>query len=90
MEILWDADDDEAGNVVHLQKHAVLPSEVSEVLFDPNSTTSYSRTSDRYLTFGFTLHGRYLAVVTELDGPYVRPVTAYDVPQPKRKRRKRS
>lgn len=53
-----------------------------------------SRTSGLPTVFGWTTTGRHLAVVYELvdDDPLtLRPVTAYDVPAPvaKKKRRKR-
>ena len=60
--------------------------EVDEVLLDPDSSTTRSRSSGRPITFGYTSAGRYIAVVWEhiTDDPMtMRPVTAYDVPEPK-------
>ena len=68
--------------------------EAEEVLLDPQSSRAPSRSSGLPTAFGWTSTGRHLAVVYELveDDPLtLRPVTAYDVPppSPKKKRRKR-
>jgi uncharacterized DUF497 family protein len=92
--IIWDLEDDTEGNVQHLREHDVTIEEAEEVLLDPNSSRAPSRTSGLPTAFGWTSTGRHLAVVYELvdDDPLtLRPVTAYDVPAPnsKKKRRKR-
>jgi uncharacterized DUF497 family protein len=92
--ILWDLEDDADGNVQHLREHDVTIDEAEEVLLDPQSSRATSRTSGLPTAFGWTSTGRHLAVVYELvdDDPLtLRPVTAYDVPPPgsKKKRRKR-
>jgi hypothetical protein len=68
--------------------------EAEEVLLNPRSERTVSRSSGLPTVFGWTSTGRHLAVVYELvdDDPLtLRPVTAYDVPPPssKQKRRKR-
>ena len=80
--------------VQHLREHDVTIEEAEEVLLDPESSRAPSRTSGLPTAFGRTSTGRYLAVVHEVvdDDPLtLRPVTAYDVPPPgpKKKRRKR-
>lgn len=89
-EVLWDLPDDPDGNVQHVAEHGVTIEEVEEVLSDPDNSTEVSASSDRSITFGETAAGRYLAVVweTALDDPLtIYPVTAYDAPRPRRKRR---
>ena len=85
-QIIWDLEDDPAGNIQHIAEHDVTPDEVDEVLNDRHSQTVYSAFSGRPITFGWTAQGRYLAVVWELieDDPMVAyPVTAYPAPEPK-------
>ncbi len=81
-QIIWDLPDDEDGNVEHLAEHGVAPAE--EVLLDPDSETTKSRSTGENITFGETSAGRYLAVVWEHidDNPLtLRPITAYDAPR---------
>lgn len=88
--IVWDLDDDPNGNVQHLAEHDVTIEEVEEVLLDPNSQTTHSRSSGERITFGYTSDGRYVAVVWQhvMDDPLtIRPITAYDAPEPRRKGR---
>ena len=89
--ILWDLEDEPDGNVQHIAEHGVTMEDVEEVLADPdNSTEVDKKRPDRSITFGETTAGRYLAVVweTALDDPLtIYPITAYDVPRPRRKRR---
>src|SRR5439155_630752 len=92
--IIWDLEDDAEGNVQHVREHGVSIEEAEEVLLDPQSSRAVSRTSGLPTAFGWTSTGRYLAVVYELvdDDPLTfRPVTAYDAPPPRarKKRRKR-
>jgi uncharacterized DUF497 family protein len=92
--IIWDLEDDSDGNVQHLREHDVTIEEAEEILLNPQSSRAVSRSSGLPTAFGKTSTGRYLAVVYELvdDDPLtLRPITAYDVPPPapKRKRRRR-
>jgi hypothetical protein len=92
--IIWDLEDDADGNVQHLREHDVTIEEAEEVLLDPQSSRAVSRTSGLPTVFGWTSTGRHLAVDYEWvdDDPLtLRPITAYDVPPPtpKKKRRKR-
>jgi uncharacterized DUF497 family protein len=89
-EVIWDLDDDPDGNVRHIAEHGVSIDEVEDVLSDPDNSTVVSKTSDRSVTFGETSSGRYLAVVWETaqeDPLSIYPITAYDAPRPRRKRR---
>ena len=86
---VWDLDDDPDGNVQHIALHDVATDEVEEVLLGGDSQTTRSRSSGERITFGYTADGRYLAVVWQhvMDDPLtVRPITAYDAPEPRRKR----
>jgi hypothetical protein len=92
--ILWDLEDDPDGNVQHLRQHDVSIEESEEILLDPHSSRAVSRSSGLPTAFGWTSTGRHLAVVYEVvdnDPLTLRPVTAYDVPPPgsKQKRRRR-
>lgn len=92
IQIIWDLEDDEEGNVQHIAEHGITVEEVEEVLLDRNSIRAVSASSGLPLTFGYTTTGRHLAVIWEevtADPPAIRPVTAYDVPErrPRRKRR---
>ena len=93
--IVWDLEDEPGGNVQHIQEHDVTMDKVEDVLYDRASVTTISRLSGEPITFGYTSTGRYLAVVWEhvQDDPLtMRPISAYDAPeptQPSRKRKKR-
>jgi hypothetical protein len=91
--IIWDLEDDPDGNVRHLREHDVTMDEAEEVLLNPRSTRAPSRSSGLPTVFGWTSTGRYLAVIYEVvdDDPLaLRPVTAYDVPSPAEKKKRRS
>ncbi len=86
--IIWDNEDDEDGNYWHIvvEGHGITREEVEEVLRDPSSDTTVSRTSGNPITFGFTSLGNYIAVVWEEanDNPrMIFPITAYHVPPPR-------
>lgn len=90
--VIWDLEDEPDGNVRHCLEHDVTVEEVEEVLLHSKDPDARSRSSDRRITFGYTTEGRYLAVVWEhvLDAPLtIRPVTAYEVPEPSKRKRKR-
>jgi hypothetical protein len=63
--VIWDLPDDEDGNVQHIALHDISTSECEDVLFDPVSETTISRSSGERVTFGETSDGRYIAVVWE-------------------------
>ena len=90
IEIVWDMEGDPDGNVQHIGEHGVSVEEVEEVLRGSLSNTAESKSSTNRITFGYTSEGRYLAVVWEHvhDDPLmIYPVTAYDAPEPRRRRK---
>lgn len=90
--IIWDLEDDPDGNVQHLREHDVTIDEAEEVLLARDSSRANSHTSGLPTAFGWTSTGRHLAVVYELvdDDPLTfRPVTAYDVPPPSLRKKRR-
>jgi uncharacterized DUF497 family protein len=60
--IIWDLDDDPAGNVQHCAEHGVSKEEVEEV-FENATDADVSRSSGRPVVFGDTSTGRHLMVV---------------------------
>ena len=79
--VLWDLDDDPAGNVMHLAEHGVTPEEVEDVLGDPVDADT-SRSTGYPVVFGYTRTDRHLIVVfEEVDAHTAYPITAYDVPE---------
>jgi hypothetical protein len=86
--VIWDLDDDPEGNVQHIAAHGITQEEVEEVLNDPGTVFAVSRSSGLPMAFGCAVGGRYLTVIferVEADPPTVRPVTAYEVPPPSRR-----
>jgi hypothetical protein len=87
--LIWDLEDDPDGNTAHIAEHDVTQDEVAEVLLNSDSDTTISRSTGAKITFGYTAQGRFLAVVWQhvADDPLtMRPITAYDVPERRRKR----
>ncbi len=82
----WDEPQDEGGNTAHIAEHDLTPEEVESALFDESTTFDVSDSSERPIAFGVTNTGRFIAVVFEilnLTDPFIiRPITAYDVPEP--------
>jgi uncharacterized DUF497 family protein len=63
----------------HLAEHGVTPDEFEEIVCNPDEVEQ-SQSSDRFVAFGETSTGKYLACVYEhLDDATVLPVTAYEV-----------
>ena len=83
----WDEPDDEGSNTAHIAEHGLTTEEVESTLFDENTTFDVSDSSGRPIAFGSTVTGRFIAVVFEVlnlaDPLVIRPITAYDVPEPK-------
>ena len=89
-DIFWDLPDDPDGNVWHIAEHDLTPEEVESVLRNTGNKTDKSRTSGRRATFGVTTTGRHIVVMWDpilADPLTIYPVTAYEVPE--RRRRKR-
>jgi len=82
----WD-EPDPGSNTAHVAEHGLTPEEVDFVLVDELTTFDVSTSSGHPIAFGYTGTGRYIAVVFEIlnmDDPLViRPITAYDVPEPR-------
>ena len=85
--ILWDRDDDPAGNVQHIAQHRITKEEVEDVFQNPTGMDT-SRSSGRPVVFGETRTGRYIMVAYDVvDASTVYPITAYDVQRPRTRRR---
>jgi uncharacterized DUF497 family protein len=82
----WDEPDDDGGNTAHIAEHGLTPTEVESALFDEGTTFDVSHSSGRPIAFGTTATGRFIAIVFEVlnlaDPLILRPITAYDVPEP--------
>lgn len=83
----WDEPDDESSNVAHVLEHELTPSEVESALVDPGTTFDVSDATGLPIAFGYTNTGRFIAVVFDVLNPadplIVRPITAYEVPEPR-------
>lgn len=83
----WDEPDDEDSNQAHIAEHGLTPEEVESVLYDEKTTFDLSDSSGRPIAFGSTGTGRFIAVVFDVlnlaDPLIIRPITAYDVPEPR-------
>lgn len=82
----WDDPGDPDGNTAHIGEHGLTPDEVESVIRDPNASHDVSGSTGRPVVFGTTNTGRYIVVVYEVLSPddplIVRPITAYEVPEP--------
>lgn len=87
VQIIWDLPDDPDGNYCHiLDGHDVTIEEVEEILLDPDSDKTFSRSSGYPMAFGWTSTGKYIAVVYEevMSDPLIlRPITAFPAPPPR-------
>jgi uncharacterized DUF497 family protein len=83
----WDEPDDEGGNTAHIAEHGLTPEEVESTLYDEKTTFDLSDSSGRPIAFGSTVTGRFIVVVFDVlnvaDPLVIRPITAYDVPEPR-------
>jgi uncharacterized DUF497 family protein len=83
----WDEPEDVEGNTAHIAEHGLTPEEVESVFYDEKTTFDVSDSSGRPIAFGSTVTGRFIAVVFEVlnlaDPLIIRPITAYEVPEPK-------
>ena len=86
--IYWDMEDEPQGNVQHVAEHGITIEEFEDVVLNPKNPVTMSRSSDNFITFGYTVAGKHIAAVWELvsdDPNTIRPVTAFEAP-PKRRR----
>jgi uncharacterized DUF497 family protein len=83
----WDEPQDEGSNTAHIAEHDLTPEEVESVLFGEDTTFDVSDSSGRPIAFGTTDTGRFVVVVFEVLNPadplVIRPITAYEVPEPR-------
>ena len=82
----WDELDNDGNNSAHIAKHGLTTDEVEFALFDEGTSFDLSDSSGRPIAFGSTGTGRFVACVFEIqnlaDPLVIRPITAYDVPEP--------
>ena len=89
LSILWDEENDPAGNVEHIAEHDLTVEDVEHVLARPASE-GHSKSTGLPAAWGHTADGRYIIVVYEqIDEDTIRVVTAYEVEEPKAKPRKK-
>lgn len=75
--------------IAHLAEHDVTPEDFEFVLDHPTKKGT-SDSSGRPCVWGYTEHGRHLiAVYQRLDDRTILPVTAYEVTEERRKRKKK-
>lgn len=85
--IYWDLEDEPDGNIQHIAEHGITVDEFEEVVFNPKNPVAESRSSDNFITFGYTSTGKHIAAIWELvsDEPRaIRPVTAFEAPAKRR------
>ena len=86
--IFWDDENDPNGNIEHISEHDLTVEDVEQVLKNPTEEGK-SKSSGLPAVWGDTPDGRFIIVVYEEGAQNaVRVITAYEVPEPKRKRRK--
>jgi uncharacterized DUF497 family protein len=84
-----DEEDDPRGNVVHIAEHDLTVEEVEEVLAAPASE-GVSNSTGFPAAWGYVPDGRFIiAVFEEIDADTIRVITAYEVPEPKRKSKRK-
>lgn len=91
---IWDLEDDPEGNYWHIcfEGHGVTSDEVEEVIEANYDFATRSRSSGQPEVFGWTASGKYITVIFECvaDMPLaVYPITAYEVPPPALKKRRK-
>ncbi len=87
--IIWDDDSDPRGNVQHVAQHDLTVDDVEEVLAAPVSE-GHSDSTGYPAVWGHVPDGRFIIVVYEaVDENTIRVITAYEVPEPKAKRKKK-
>ena len=75
--------------VEHLAEHGVTPEEFQHVMENPTKR-GRSDSTNRPCVWGYTEDGRFLlAVYQKIDAVTILPVTAYEVPEQRQKKRRR-
>ncbi len=88
--VIWDDPDDAEGNIAHIDQHGITADEVLDVLLAKEAADEISESTGLPIVFGPTSLGKYIAVVyEEYDDQTRRPVTAYEVPRPRAKKRRK-
>lgn len=83
--VIWDPTP--GGNVEHVEEHDLTTDDVDHVLQNYESSDK-SQSSGRPCVFGHVPDGRHIVVVyEEITDDTVLPVTAYEVPKRRRKRK---
>jgi uncharacterized DUF497 family protein len=84
----WDDENDPDGNVEHVGEHDLTVEDVEHVLKNP-SAEGTSKATGLPAVWGHTPDGRFIIVVyEEVADDTVRVITAYEVPEPQRKKGK--
>lgn len=87
--ILWDDVSDPIGNVRHVAEHDLSVEDVESVLATPASEGK-SNATGLPAVWGRVPDGRFVIVVFEkIDKDTIRVVTAYEVPEPRPKHKRR-
>jgi hypothetical protein len=91
---IWNLPDDRDGNYWHIcvEGHGITRDEVEEVLTASWESATVSRSSGQSEAFGWTTTGKYITVVFEQvseDPLTIYPITAYEVPPPRSRKRKK-
>jgi hypothetical protein len=85
---LWDDEADPQGNIEHIAEHDLTVEDVEHVLKNPTEKGT-STSTGLPAVWGYTPDDRFIIVVyEEIAEGTVRPVTAYEVPERRRKGRK--
>lgn len=88
--IIWDDENDPDGNVEHIAEHDLTIEDVEHVFRNPTDEGT-SKSTGFPAIWGYVPDGRFIIVVyEEVAESTVRVITAYEVPEPKRKRKKRN
>jgi len=75
--------------IEHLAEHDLTPEDFEYVLANPKDIGT-SDSSGRPAAWGYTEDGRFIiAIYRELDDVTIQPVTAYEVPELRAKKKKR-
>ena len=84
----WDDENDPNGNIEHIAEHDLTIEDVEPVMKNPTEEGK-SKSSGLPSVWGYTPDGRFIIVVYEEVAPNtVRVITAYEVPERKRKGRR--
>jgi hypothetical protein len=87
--VIWDDESDPLGNVQHIAEHDLTVDDVEAVLSDPASE-GHSQTTGFPAAWGCVPDGRFIIVVyDEVDADTIRVLTAYEVPKPKRRNKRK-